>query len=132
MVGGRILRDTSFPSPSPEASPVRVINAATLNQEAGNDYFYREIDEYLPNPIAHMSTDADQVLHAGSSTPTVVPSSTEGNASQSVNEQGEDSGALPTFIENSLLVSFTDTQLWDFKEYFSIPNDVGIRVPIEG
>ncbi|GAA0166851.1 hypothetical protein LIER_21915 [Lithospermum erythrorhizon] len=33
---------------------------------------------------------------------------------------------------NSLPVPFTDTELWEIKEYFLIPDDVGIKVPVEG
>ncbi|GAA0163588.1 hypothetical protein LIER_39625 [Lithospermum erythrorhizon] len=57
---------------------------------------------------------------------------TKGSASQPVEAQGEDSGPLPAFIEHSFPVPFTDTQLWDFKEYFSILDHMGLRVPVEG
>ncbi|GAA0167632.1 hypothetical protein LIER_22518 [Lithospermum erythrorhizon] len=73
----------------------------------------------------------NQALLAGSSTPALVPTPIDGSSSQSANDQGQDSGALPAFIENSLPVSFTDSQLWDFKEYFLILDDVGIRIPVE-
>ncbi|GAA0171707.1 hypothetical protein LIER_43913 [Lithospermum erythrorhizon] len=51
---------------------------------------------------------------------------------QSASDQGEDSDDYPSYIVNSLPISFTDSQLWDIKEYFSIPDDVRIRVPVEG
>ncbi|GAA0152371.1 hypothetical protein LIER_10872 [Lithospermum erythrorhizon] len=74
-----------------------------------------------------MSADVGQELLAGSSTQTI-----EGVVSQSADEQGDDSANLPSYIANALPVPFTDSQLWDFKEYFSIPDDVGIRVHVEG
>ncbi|GAA0166885.1 hypothetical protein LIER_21945 [Lithospermum erythrorhizon] len=89
------------------------------------DDIFQEIDNYPSNHTTSVSADADQALPVGSSNPTLVPTPADGSASQSTNDQGDDSRALPTFIENSLPVSFTDSQLWDFKEYFSIPDDVG-------
>ncbi|GAA0163482.1 hypothetical protein LIER_19335 [Lithospermum erythrorhizon] len=131
MAGGGILRDTPSPLSIREPSTVRVIDATTLNQEVNDDVF-RDIDECPANPIALVSMDVDQELPAGSSTRVVEPPSTEGIVSQSAGEQGEDSDDLPSYIANSLPVLFTNSQLWDIKEYFSIPDDVGVRVPVEG
>ncbi|GAA0187475.1 hypothetical protein LIER_34763 [Lithospermum erythrorhizon] len=123
MASGGILRDTPSPSSTLELSPVRVIDAATLNQENANDDVFHEIDEYPANPIA--------LVPAGSSTQR-VEAPTEGVVSQSANDQGEDFDDLPSYHAYSLPLSFTDSELWNIKEYFSIPDDIGIRVPIEG
>ncbi|GAA0145629.1 hypothetical protein LIER_05782 [Lithospermum erythrorhizon] len=132
MTGGGILRETPSPPATRRESPVRIIDAVTLNhvqlytsmgaevqygdlvftpyqdpfanvalkQGEANNYVFEEIDNYPVNSVAPVSTDADQVLHAGFSTRTVVPSFTEDSASFSANEQGENSGTLPAFTEN--------------------------------
>ncbi|GAA0142603.1 hypothetical protein LIER_03462 [Lithospermum erythrorhizon] len=127
MASGGILRDTPSPSSTREPSSVRVIDAATLKQEEANDEIFREIDEYPTTLVVPESADVSQELPAGSST-----QSREGTISQSADEQGEDYVDLTSYVANLLTVRFTGSQLWDFKEYFSIPDDVGIRVPIEG
>ncbi|GAA0158954.1 hypothetical protein LIER_15851 [Lithospermum erythrorhizon] len=126
--GDRSLQDTPTSSPIRKNSPVRVIDTTTIQQ------VLKEINEYLANPDALITTtDENQTLPDSSSTPTDVPSSTtEGSASQPMGDEGEDSGALLAFIQKSLPVPFMDTQLWDSKEYFSILADVGIRVPVKG
>ncbi|GAA0153590.1 hypothetical protein LIER_37702 [Lithospermum erythrorhizon] len=139
MTGDGILKDTPLSSPTREPSPVRVIDTTTLNRvriytsvgaeviyggllftpyqdpfanvalkQEANDDIFRKIDDYPADPVAPISTSASQELPASSSNQSTKPSA-EGAVSQSA-----------------------DSQLWDFKEYFSIPDDVGIRVPIEG
>ncbi|GAA0172568.1 hypothetical protein LIER_26369 [Lithospermum erythrorhizon] len=165
MAGGGILRDTPSPPPTNGESPIRIVNAATLNQvrfytsvgaevlygdlgftpyqdpfanmalkqEEENDDVFREINNYPANPPALGNImDESQSFPTGSSTPMDILSSIEGSVSQPADDQGANSFALPAFIKNALLVPFMNTQLWDFKEYFSIPEDVGIRVPVEG
>ncbi|GAA0159685.1 hypothetical protein LIER_16403 [Lithospermum erythrorhizon] len=88
-----------------------------LKQEEANDNIYREIDDYPANQHASLADAEDnQSLPATSSTPAVISSSTtEGSALQLVDDQGEDSRKIPTFVEHSLPIPFTDIQLWDFK-----------------
>ncbi|GAA0140442.1 hypothetical protein LIER_01791 [Lithospermum erythrorhizon] len=124
MAGGGLLRDTLSPPYNRGESLVRVVDTATLSQEEANDDIFHEIDSYPANPIALLLTDANQELPAGSSTHVIELPPGEGSVLQSASEQGEDSSALP--------ITFTDSQLRDFKEYFSIPDEVGIKVPIEG
>ncbi|GAA0145443.1 hypothetical protein LIER_36130 [Lithospermum erythrorhizon] len=102
----------SSSSPNRENSPIHTIDANTLNKEETYDDIFEEIDNYPSNLIAP-ETPAEGVV-------------------QSTSEQDDDPGYYPSYIMNSLPVPFIDSELWDIKEYLSIADDVGIRVPIEG
>ncbi|GAA0173285.1 hypothetical protein LIER_26937 [Lithospermum erythrorhizon] len=128
MAGGGILKYTPHSSPNSENSPLHVIDADTLHQEETWDDVFEEIDNYPSNTLPS-SPLLSQEVPTGSSNQ-VVDISVEG-VTQSTSEQGEDFEDYPSYIINSLPVLFTDTELWDFKEYFSILDDVGIRVPVE-
>ncbi|GAA0184565.1 hypothetical protein LIER_31853 [Lithospermum erythrorhizon] len=66
-----------------------------------SDVVFRDRDNYPANlPALGNTTDDINSLLTGSSTPAAVPSSTEGSASQSADDQGKNSDALPAFIEH--------------------------------
>ncbi|GAA0158104.1 hypothetical protein LIER_15214 [Lithospermum erythrorhizon] len=108
----------------PHSDPFETI---FLKQEQTQDDIFAKIDNYPSNPL---DPKPFQEVPTGSSNQSTTILA-EG-AEQSTSEQGEDSADRPSYLVNSLPVSFTDSQLWDLKEYFSILDDVGIRVPVEG
>ncbi|GAA0154418.1 hypothetical protein LIER_12407 [Lithospermum erythrorhizon] len=103
--------------------------AVTLKQEDTHSDIFEEIDDYPLNTLAP-TTVLGQDLPAGSSN-RATKALAEGDV-HLASEQGEDSDDNPSYIINSLPVPFTDSELWDIKEYFCILDDVGIRVPVEG
>ncbi|GAA0174506.1 hypothetical protein LIER_41729 [Lithospermum erythrorhizon] len=102
-----------------------------LKQEETHGDIFEEIDNYPSNLVTSVPADANQTHPAGSSNQAVEPPA-EGGVLKSTGEQGKDSDDLPSYLVNSFTVSFTYSQLWDIKEYFSIPGNVGIGVPVEG
>ncbi|GAA0161179.1 hypothetical protein LIER_39184 [Lithospermum erythrorhizon] len=92
----------------------------SLKQEETRGDIFKEIDNYPSG-----STGANQAIIAGSSTQSAEPLA-EGGILQSVGEEGEDSDDIPLYIANALRVPFTDSQLWDLKEYFPFRMTLGL------
>ncbi|GAA0141919.1 hypothetical protein LIER_02951 [Lithospermum erythrorhizon] len=77
-----------------------------------NEDFFMEIDEYPGNQAIPVTTDESHPLSERSCTPSTVSSSSlQGGVSQPADDQGEDSGILPVFIQHSPPVPFTNTEL---------------------
>ncbi|GAA0175031.1 hypothetical protein LIER_28289 [Lithospermum erythrorhizon] len=81
-----------------------------LKHEEVNDDVFTEIDEYPASQTTPTIaiTDENQTFPTSSSTPAAISSSAnQGNTSKFADDQGVDSGDLPAFIRDSLLVPFT-------------------------
>ncbi|GAA0174082.1 hypothetical protein LIER_41656 [Lithospermum erythrorhizon] len=62
--------------------------------------------------------------------PTPTPSQATGNAPADAN--AKKTSDAPTIIDDSLPVSFSEEDLVNFRQYFSIPPSVEMRLPLEG
>ncbi|GAA0159503.1 hypothetical protein LIER_38883 [Lithospermum erythrorhizon] len=102
--------------------------ASRLNDEdTGGNLLDADAISAEPLSIRHPSNSA-----TNSSQAHTTPSSSQTAGPTQADTNDDKPGDIPTVIRDSLPVAFSDEDLVNFSQYFSIPSTVEMRIPLEG
>ncbi|GAA0171693.1 hypothetical protein LIER_25667 [Lithospermum erythrorhizon] len=112
---------------SPVMDVAREVANRLNDEDNGGNPLDADVISDVPLSIRHPSnsaTNASQARTTPSSLQTAGPTQTDTNA--------DNQGDILTVICDSLPVAFFDEDLVNFRQYFTIPSTVEMRIPVEG